>query len=187
MIEWHSMGYFTPDLMVKKIYDDEFQPLKDRKDLNLKFPIENSDKNLSVTVNNEANIDSSQEAPALNQQDAYYYNVTSAYSNPGFPSGDPETPIKPTNYVTEYEDYVISGSFNVVSGKFQRQDSSTYFQSKNLPEDRAGRQLAHYFDVSVLENQKLQKAKPDKSKSKKKKKQKTDNDSKGLKSPQNID
>jgi len=185
MQEWHSFGYFTPELMVKKINEDEFQPLKDRKDLNFKFPTE-SDK---ILPNAPVQDSSSTSTPALNQQDADYYNLTSAYSSNHYPNfsaataTEEEAPLPKVPFAAKYEDYVISGSFNVVTGKFQRQDSSSYFQSKNLPEDRAGRQLAHYFDVSALENVKPKKAKPHPSKSKKKKKQKKDTETKGVQSP----
>eukprot|EP00967_Tisochrysis_lutea_P066944 scaffold87404_cov32-Tisochrysis_lutea.AAC.1 len=48
----------------------------------------------------------------------------------------------------QYEEYVTVGSFNARTGKFTAEHlaGEQYWSAKGLPTDRAGRQMAHYFD-----------------------------------------
>jgi hypothetical protein len=72
----------------------------------------------------------------------------------------PPLPPKITPYSTPsglpaltYQDYSSLGGFNPHSGKFAATTEAAYWSTKGLPEDRAGRQMAHYFDVDAYQEQ----------------------------------
>jgi hypothetical protein len=41
----------------------------------------------------------------------------------------------------QYKDYVVTGTFNPITGKFQKDDSTSHFASKGIPSDRDERML----------------------------------------------
>jgi hypothetical protein len=55
----------------------------------------------------------------------------------------------------QFEEYVSVGNFNSRTGKFTADylAGDKYWDAKGLPSDRAGRQMAHYFDEDSWQQQ----------------------------------
>ena len=53
-------------------------------------------------------------------------------------------------------DYATTASFNSRTGRFESTGTESYFQRIGIPTDRAGRQMAHFFNIDDLEENRRQ-------------------------------
>jgi len=130
MFMWWKSGYFQDTLLVRTIWQDHFIPLVQTPQF-WGAPIK-----LVERIEREHDESARRaEIPAP--------NANSSNTDEG---STPSEPIK-------YETYVVTGGFNPITGRFQKDDSSSYFASKGLPSDRDSRMMAHYFDYNQYAQQ----------------------------------
>ena len=65
-------------------------------------------------------------------------------------------PAAKTQNAGPYEDYAVQASFNARTGQFGSADATTYWEATGRPNDKDGRMMAHFFDVSTLEQNRLE-------------------------------
>jgi len=141
MRDWFVDGFFTRDLKVRRVYEEEFSRIGDRdefKGLKQK-PIRH-----------------------MSYFNDYYADPNWNYFNqpPSAPSSsNSTTPNPPVNNAPEKEEgsYSQKAMFNL-GGKFaqgqgQGGGNMSYWKMKGLPEDREGRMMANYFDVEQYQEQ----------------------------------
>ncbi|XP_065833526.1 uncharacterized protein [Oscarella lobularis] len=56
-------------------------------------------------------------------------------------------------FTRQYEEYNIPGNFNVLTGKFQRLSNDQHWTDRGLPTDRDARQLAHFMNVNLVDQE----------------------------------
>lgn len=73
--------------------------------------------------------------------------------------GQVEVPVMPSEQKSDdqqdggYEDYSVVGTFNPLTGKFQKEDGASYFEAKGLAVDRDRRMVEHYMDWNEYQQQ----------------------------------
>ena len=90
----------------------------------------------------------------------YYYNILTNetcseepadYVEPSsMPAWQP-TETQTAHHGASYTDYSASASFNVNSGRFGFAGNGSYWERMGRPDDREGRQMHNFFDLSTLE------------------------------------
>eukprot|EP01128_Nolandella_sp_AFSM9_P008169 TRINITY_DN4729_c0_g1_i1.p1 TRINITY_DN4729_c0_g1~~TRINITY_DN4729_c0_g1_i1.p1 ORF type:complete len:301 (+),score=44.12 TRINITY_DN4729_c0_g1_i1:105-905(+) len=135
MQEWRYEGYLTGDLQVRRVHEENFGPLKDRAIL-------------------------SQAPPP---RPAYYVPPVqlSTYTAPDPVSSTSAitTPYQaPVSRPPRDGSYVQSAAFSTLGGRFKAQTPQEHWSSKGLADDKAGRMMAHYFDVDSYQQEMQEKA-----------------------------
>jgi len=142
MKEWFIAGFFFETTMVKRINDTDYLPISDCKEF----------KQLELSS-------------SVVSTDIYYNYQTGPTTHKMMESSLPVGPyFDPSPYAYEEEPdkgtYSQTAFFNTQTGKFT--PTSSYYASRGIPEDRAGRMLAHYLDVDdYQERMRASKANPD--------------------------
>jgi len=131
MFMWWKSGYFQDTLLVRTSWQDHFIPLVQTPQF-WGAPIKLVER---IEREHEESLRRA-EIPAPNANS----------SNSDDPSSTPSEP-------TKYETYVVTGGFNPITGRFQKDDSNAYYASKGLPSDRDTRMMAHYFDYNQYAQQ----------------------------------
>jgi len=124
MFLWWKGGYFPNELLVKNIWEEEFQPLGTVADF-YKAPIK-----LVERIEKEQ-----EESVKKGHIDLPF--VASMYEAPKDDSAQPKGP--------DFKNYAVKGSFNSLSGKFQGDGKG--------PVDRDARMMSHYFDHDAYQEQ----------------------------------
>ena len=60
--------------------------------------------------------------------------------------------LQTAQHGASYADYSASASFNSNSGRFDYSGDGSYWERMGRPDDREGRQMHNFFDISTLEN-----------------------------------
>eukprot|EP01120_Amphizonella_sp_Union-15-10_P000721 TRINITY_DN10751_c0_g1_i1.p1 TRINITY_DN10751_c0_g1~~TRINITY_DN10751_c0_g1_i1.p1 ORF type:complete len:279 (-),score=71.00 TRINITY_DN10751_c0_g1_i1:84-920(-) len=141
MKEWWIGGFFDPNLLVKRVQENDYLKISERSEFR--------------------QLDRSGSVHSMYHYD--YYGVPESIYNPtsdnptdnvdlGFPP-DSFGDLTPTEYVDEFG-YEQKGFFNTKTGRFQSSgDYSNHWEKKGLPSDRDGRMMAHYFDLDAYQEQ----------------------------------
>lgn len=129
MFLWWKGGYFADTLLVRTIWEDHMIPLIQIPQF-WNAPIKLVER---IEKEHEESLRRGVEIPAVN------------YSTEETSQASTDAP--------KYETYVVTGGFNPITGKFQKDDSSSHFASKGLPADRDSRMMAHYFDYNQYAQQ----------------------------------
>jgi len=133
MFLWWKGGYFPSELLVKTIWDEDFRQLgliPEFYDAPIRL-VERIEKEQEEQVK-QGNI----EVPMV----PTYYE----------PNKDEEHPVPLKN--PKFQDYAVKGTFNITTGKFQKEDSS-FLEQKGVPTDRDSRLLHHYIDMNQYQQQ----------------------------------
>jgi len=121
MFLWWKGGYFPNELMVKNIWEEEFQPLGTVPDF-YKAPIKLVER-----------IEKDQEEMVKKGHIELPF-VASVYEAPK---------DEPASKMPDFKNYAVKGSFNALSGKFQGDGKG--------PVDRDHRMMSHYFDLDAYQ------------------------------------
>jgi len=147
---WWKSGYFPNSLLVKSVWESRFRRLDEIPEFYRVAP------KMAEKLETERDTLVRGYLPPLN----FFLSETTNHE------------IQQPNALgnaTTMEDYKIVGSFNPLSGKFQKEDGLSHFSSKGLPSDRDMRMMSHYFDYEKYQEQ-MNAAKVDKEGKGKKKK-----------------
>jgi len=125
MFLWWKGGYFPNELLVKTIWEEEFQPLGTTPDF-FKAPVK-----LVERIEKEQ-----EESVKKGHIDVPF--VASVYEGP-------KEDLAPSK-LPEFKNYAVKGTFNALSGKFQSDASKG-------PVDRDARLMSHYFDQDAYQEQ----------------------------------
>ena len=92
---------------------------------------------------------------------SYYYNILTNETRWEEPADYVEPSSMPAwqpaegqtaQHGASYADYSASASFNTNSGRFDYSGDGSYWERMGRPDDREGRQMHNFFDISTLEN-----------------------------------
>jgi len=129
MFLWWKGGYFPNELLVKTIWDEDFRELGQIPEFY------NAPIRLIERIEKEQEEQVKQGHIEVPMVPTYYE-----------PNKDEEHPAPLKN--PKYQDYAVKGTFNSLTGKFQKEEGGTYFEQKGIPGDRDARMMAHYFDMN---------------------------------------
>jgi len=131
MFLWWKGGYFADTLLVRTTWEDHMTPLIQIPQF-WNAPIKLVER---IEKEHEESLRRGVEVPAANYSSEETSQTSTSIDAP------------------KYETYVVTGGFNPLTGKFQKDDSSSHFASKGLPADRDTRMMAHYFDYNQYAQQ----------------------------------
>ncbi|RHY31652.1 hypothetical protein DYB32_003298 [Aphanomyces invadans] len=63
----------------------------------------------------------------------------------------PATTDADASVVSAQSDYTVAAHMNLLNGRFSGASGDQYFHKQNIPTDKAGRQLANFFDLTAFE------------------------------------
>jgi len=136
MFLWWKGGYFPDDLLVKTVWEDQFQMIGHIPEFY------NASTKILEKIEKEQ------------QEDHHRGIVPSFYEPPMVPNySEQELPPQLPGVKMDNRAYSVSGNFNPTTGKFQKEDNTSHFASKGLSMDRESRMMSHYFDLDQYQQQ----------------------------------
>jgi len=129
MKEWYVAGFFTDQLLVKRVIDPDFLPIFEQDEF--KRLEQKTVTQLSYTQYNTQFAPPSGATPVA----TFEPHAENAFE-----------PMNPANYSQK-------ASFTTLGGRFSSADHSSYWDRKGIPSDKAGRMLSHYLDIDAYQEQ----------------------------------
>jgi len=137
MFLWWKGAYFPSELLVKRVWDEDFQELGSIPDFYSAPPklVERIEKEQDEQVR-LGHI----EVPM----------VPTHYE----PNKDEDVMMHPPPLKSaKFQEYSVKGSFNALSGKYQSDEATPFLTVKGIAPDREGRMMAYYFDHNQYQQQ----------------------------------
>jgi hypothetical protein len=129
MFTWWKSRYFNPDLQVKTVWDEEYRELGTLPEFLYASP--------KLIERIEKEQDEIQRKGLVEVPLPTYYD-------------EPPPPPK------QFEEYVVTGTFNPLTGRFQKDDTNSYFAARGIASDKDLRMMGNYFDVDRYQTEMLQ-------------------------------
>ncbi len=153
MYTWWKTGYFTKDLQVKTVWDNDFKKLENillfhsvQHSLSFSLIVLDCPEFINIPPSLVDKIGQDEEEDEDEETSTTETKLGTSNDNVFYED------IEQSSGAV-YQDYTVFGTFNPITGKFQSVDNPTYYGLKGLPADKDQRMMGHFFNYDLYASQ----------------------------------